>query len=198
MYTDKTQEQLVALLSEETVVTAEVSKKIIDNLVARGLSPEMFGSVLWHIKSKIQEAAIADNLNKVKDDEIGMAIDEIISDCWGYAESEVISEIKLSDTGEFSEDKEYELITTAKQTDHRYGDFEYKKEDLERMATHFNENIVGTEIPVDLNHDPEHIAYAWIKPGSMVVKESTLLEGHYSLYAQLYKFTPEGKDMITT
>ena len=66
------------------------------------------------------------------------------------------------------------------------------------MATHFNENIVGTEIPVDLNHDPEHIAYAWIKPGSMVVKESTLLEGHYSLYAQLYKFTPEGKDMITT
>lgn len=66
------------------------------------------------------------------------------------------------------------------------------------MAKNFNENIVGTEIPVDLNHDPEHIAYAWIKPGSMKVKESSNLDGHYSLYAQLYKFTPEGKDMVST
>lgn len=66
------------------------------------------------------------------------------------------------------------------------------------MAKNFNDNIVGTEIPVDLNHDPEHIAYAWIKPGSMKVKKSSQLDGHYSLYAQLYKFTPEGRDMITT
>lgn len=107
------------------------------------------------------------------------------------------SEIKLSEEG-FDENKEYELITTAKQTDHRYGDFEYSKEDLELMASNFNDNVVGTEIPVDLNHDPEHIAYAWIKPGSMTVKESTQLAGHFSLYGQLYKFTPEGRDMITT
>jgi hypothetical protein len=44
------------------------------------------------------------------------------------------------------------------------------------MATNFNENIVGTEIPVDLNHDPEHIAYAWISPKSMSVKESTKID----------------------
>jgi len=105
------------------------------------------------------------------------------------------SEIELA---EFSEDKEYELITTAKQTDHRYGDFQYSKEQLETMAKNFNDNVVGTEIPVDLNHDPEHIAYAWIKPWSMVVKESTQLKGEYSLYAQLYRFTPEGEDMIKT
>jgi hypothetical protein len=55
-------------------------------------------------------------------------------------------------------------MTTAKQTDSRYGNFEFTKKDLEEMATNFNENIVGTEIPVDLNHDPEHIAYAWITP----------------------------------
>jgi len=66
------------------------------------------------------------------------------------------------------------------------------------MAKNFNDNIVGTEIPVDLNHDPEHIAYAWIKPGSMEVKQSTNLDGHHSLYAQLYRFTPEGKDIVTT
>lgn len=90
------------------------------------------------------------------------------------------------------------MITTAKQTDARYGDFEYSKEELETMAKHFNEDVVGTEIPVDLNHDPEHIALAWIKPGSMVVKESTRLPGQYSLYAQLYKFTPDGKEKVET
>ena len=54
--------------------------------------------------------------------------------------TECLAEIVLSDT--FSEDKEYELITTAKQTDVRYGDFEYSKEDLETMAKNFNDNIV--------------------------------------------------------
>lgn len=66
------------------------------------------------------------------------------------------------------------------------------------MAKNFNDDVVGTEIPVDLNHDPEHIALAWIKPGSMVVRESTKLKGQYSLYAQLYRFTPDGKEKIET
>jgi isoleucyl-tRNA synthetase len=30
----------------------------------------------------------------------------------------------------------------------------------------------------------------------MVVKESSKLDGQYSLYAQLYKFTPEGEDLV--
>ena len=66
------------------------------------------------------------------------------------------------------------------------------------MAGNFNDNIVGTDIPVDINHDPDHMAYAWIKPGSMSVRKSTKLAGHDSLYAQLHKFTPEGKDIIST
>lgn len=32
----------------------------------------------------------------------------------------------------------------------------------------------------------------------MKVKESSTLDGHFSLYAQLYKYTPEGKDMVST
>ena len=31
----------------------------------------------------------------------------------------------------------------------------------------------------------------------MEVKESSKLEGQYSLYAQLYRFTPEGKDLVS-
>lgn len=179
-------------LSDESV-SPKVAKKVIDNLAARGLDVEMFNRVLYKLECMIGETAIRENLNKSTDEEINTAIDSMISDSMeGY-----YSEIVLSEEG-FDENKEYELITTAKQTDHRYGDFEYSKEDLELMAKNFNDNIVGTEIPVDLNHDPEHIAYAWIKPGSMTVKESSQLAGHYSLYGQLYKMTPKGKELITT
>lgn len=123
--------------------------------------------------------------------------EKLLSDFQEMDDKQITTEIHLSD-GNFSEDKQYELITTAKQTDHRYGDFEYSKTDLETMAQNFNENIVGTEIPVDLNHEPDHIAYAWIKPGSMTVKESGILPGHFSLYAQLHRFTPKGRELITT
>lgn len=180
-------------LSENTKVSAALAKRIIDNLNARDMDVAMFHRVLYKLECEIKEEAIAEKLNKSTNEDIGEAIDDIIAQSVdGY-----MSEITLSE-GEFDENKEYELITTAKQTDHRYGDFQYSKADLETMAKNFNENVVGTEIPVDLNHDENHMAYAWIKPGSMKVKKSSKLDGHYSLYAQLHKYTPEGKDYIST
>lgn len=109
--------------------------------------------------------------------------------------SEFITEILLAEQVDF-ENKEFEILTTAKQTDSRYWDFSFSKEQLEEMANNFNDDVVWTEIPVDLNHDPEHIAYAWIKPGSMTVKESSKLKWQYSLYCKLYKFTDEWKEII--
>jgi hypothetical protein len=100
--------------------------------------------------------------------------------------------------GEINENNEYELITTAKQTDSRYGDFRYTKADLEEMANNFNNEIVGTEIAVDLNHNPDCIALGWIMPKSMIVRESSKLKGHYSLYAKLHKLTPEGNKLMKT
>lgn len=209
-------ENLSQELSEETNITPQLAKRIIDNLQSRWLDLELFNQTLWEIKCAIKETAIAEKLNKSSDEEIWMAINEVI---WEWQEmrmseniEKLIKKFNIKDWEHFLyfqpqiifseweniEEKEYELITTAKQTDSRYWDFTYSKDDLETMAKNFNENIVWTEIPVDLNHDPEHIAYAWIKPGSMKIKESSKLDGQYSLYAQLYKFTPEGKDIITT
>lgn len=102
------------------------------------------------------------------------------------------------DLSEFDEETEFELITTAKQTDSRYGDFRFSKSDLQEMASNFNAGVAGTEVAVDLNHDEDHIALAWIQPGSMKVDESTKLKGEYSLYAKLYKFTPKGEEMVKT
>lgn len=75
-------------------------------------------SVLWEIKEKIIEDALLEKLNKTTDEDIGKAIDDMLDMRWGDYSEDVISEIVLSE--EFSEEKEYELITTAKQTDHRY------------------------------------------------------------------------------
>ncbi len=208
-------EELSQELSEQTKITPQLAKRIIDNLQARWMALELFNSILLEIKTAIKDEAIAEKLNKTNDEEIWKAIDEIAWNCQELYNEKIKElakiwsndefphflysqpEITFSEWETFSEDKQYELITTAKQTDSRYWDFAYSKSDLENMAKNFNDDIVWTEIPVDLNHDPEHIAYAWIKPKSMEVKKSTKLDWQYSLYAQLYKFTPEGKDLVT-
>lgn len=106
------------------------------------------------------------------------------------------SELQLE--GSFDPNKLFEIVTSAKQTDPRYNDFRFSKEQLEEMAYNFNNDLLGREIAVDLNHDEEGIALAWIKPDSMVVKESSRLKGEYSLYAQLYRFTPKGEELLST
>ena len=147
------------------------------------------------------DACVIAQKNKWHDDESAKKI------CWAIKErvewweeeniDECFSEIILAEWEDVLK-KQFELLTTAKQTDSRYWNFEFSKKDLQEMATNFNSNVVGTEIPVDLNHDPEHIAYAWITPWSMEVKESTQIKGQFSLFANLYKFTPEWKDMVQT
>ena len=106
-------------------------------------------------------------------------------------------QIELSEDG-FNTDAEFEILTSDKQYDSRYGNFSYSKKDLEEMAMNFNSDVRGVEIAVDLNHDREKKAYAWIKPGSMKVKESGKLGGQYSLYCQLYRYTPEGEELMKT
>lgn len=98
--------------------------------------------------------------------------------------------------GDITPDRYYELIHTGMNTDPRYGEFKFTKAQLEEMAKNFNEGIRGVEVAVDINHDPEKKAYAWIKPGSMKVEPSQNLTGQYSLFAQLYRFTPEGEKLV--
>lgn len=96
----------------------------------------------------------------------------------------------------FTEDKYYELLHTGKNTDQRYGDFEFTQQQLQEMADNFNGGVRGVEVAVDINHDPDKKAYAWIKPGSMTVMPSKNLIGQYSLFAQLYRFTEEGEKLV--
>lgn len=107
-----------------------------------------------------------------------------------------ILEISLAENADLSQ--EFEIITTAKQYDPRYGNFQYSKDDLDKMAKDFNEGVAGIEIAVDINHDPEKRAYAWVQPGSMNVKPARKLQGEYALNARLYRYTPEGEQLVKT
>lgn len=105
-----------------------------------------------------------------------------------------LSKISLDDLLE----KEFEFITTANQTDWRYGDFSFDLKQIKEMVKNFNDNVLGTEVAVDLNHQSQGGAYAWILPGSMRVGPSTRLEGQHSVFGKLYRFTPEGEKLVTT
>lgn len=98
----------------------------------------------------------------------------------------------------FDPDRDFELITSDKQYDTRYGNFSYSKEDLENMAKNFNDGVRGVEIAVDINHDREKRAYAWMKPTTAYVAESKKLSGKYSLYSKLHRYTPEGMELMKT
>jgi len=54
------------------------------------------------------------------------------------------------------------------------------------------------EIAVDINHDPEKRAYAWIAPQSLYVAPSRNEVGQYSLYGKLHRYTPEGEHFVRT
>jgi len=185
--------------SEDNDISSELAKKIIDILDSMGLDPASLWSVIYELERNILDATVKATIESSSEDELNTMINEAVKKAEKYmSENDIaFTEIILAEWEDVL-NKQFELLTTAKQTDSRYWNFEFSKEDLLEMATNFNSDIVGTEIPVDLNHDPEHIAYAWISPGSMEVKESTRMDWQFSLFANLYKFTPEGEDMVKT
>lgn len=182
--------------AEDNDISAELAKKIIDILDDKWLDPAALSSVLWRMEDAIKKEIVKEKIEEMTEKELNKIINDAIKEvekCF----CETIVKVNLAEWEDVL-DKEFELLTTAKQTDSRYWDFKFSKKDLQEMATNFNEDVVGTEIPVDLNHDPEHIAYAWIEPWSMRVAESTKIEWQFSLFGKLYKFTPEWEDMVKT
>jgi len=101
---------------------------------------------------------------------------------------------KISNDG-ITEDTEFEFFNSEAQIDGR-GKFQFSKEKLERIAENFNNSIIGHDIAVNVNHDPENKAVAWIKNGSMTVSESEAVPGKFSLFGKLEKYTTKGMEYI--
>jgi phage I-like protein len=83
----------------------------------------------------------------------------------------------------------FEVAKTGRWNDWRYGIFEVKSEQLEEMVSHFNEDLLEIKCALDLNHDPDGGALAWIA--------ELKVEGG-SLMARFEDWTEDGERKIRT
>lgn len=85
------------------------------------------------------------------------------------------------------ESKEFEILRTGEFYDRRYGKFSITEPLLAELVKNFDTNAYGQDIAVDINHESEKGAVAWIK---------SLSTRNGKLYAQLKDFTSEGKKLL--
>lgn len=79
---------------------------------------------------------------------------------------------------------EFQVLRVGEFYDPRYGVFQVTEERLQSLKRNFDEKILGIDVALDVNHDAEGGAYAWVS--SLAVREG-------GLWATFKDFTPEGK-----
>lgn len=77
----------------------------------------------------------------------------------------------------------FQVLKTGEYHDKRYGTFSITESILNKLKENFDSGILGVEAPLDLNHEPNHKAYAWVK--ELSVKDGVL-------WAKFKNFTEEG------
>jgi hypothetical protein len=82
------------------------------------------------------------------------------------------------------ENMEFQVLKVGEFYDQRYGVFKITEEKLQNLKQNFDQNVLGVELALDVNHEPEKGALAWVK--SLEVKGGVL-------WAKFKDFTEEGK-----
>jgi len=85
-------------------------------------------------------------------------------------------------------DKWFEVLRAGEHYDGRYGKFNITPKNIQELAENFKNNVVGTQLALDENHDPNHKAVAWLS--------DVKAEGN-SLYVKLKDFSSRGREYIT-
>lgn len=101
---------------------------------------------------------------------------------------EFLSEIRWSEVSESQlENTEFEILRVGKFHDSRYGTFPITTALLHELVNNFNQNVLGTEVAVDVNHDSSKGAISWIK---------TLRVMNNKVLATLKDYSEEGKKLF--
>lgn len=87
------------------------------------------------------------------------------------------------------EETAFEVLRTGEFHDNRYGKFEITEEKLLALKKNFEENVLEVEVALDVNHEPENGAFAWLK--SLEVRD--VGDGKKGLFARFKDFTEDGK-----
>lgn len=90
-------------------------------------------------------------------------------------------------TEEELSDHEFEVLKAGEYYDSRYGKFKVTEERIAALKKNFDEGVLGVDVALDVGHEWEKGAFAW-------VKELSVRGG--SLYAKFRDFTNEGKDFF--
>lgn len=98
----------------------------------------------------------------------------------------ILYEIKLGELTEL-EGKEFEILSSGKKA-YRGSVIDITEKDIDDMVENFNNDVVGTQLAVDVNHDPNHKAFAWF---------AGLRRKGSKLMAKFKDFTGEGKKLIS-
>jgi len=96
-----------------------------------------------------------------------------------------LTEINFSDNEDIT-NRYFEVLRVGKKV-YQGEVLEITNQMLSDFEEHFKNNIVGTQLALDVNHDPEHVAFAWI--------DDVKVEGD-SLMMKFKDFTEEGEDLI--
>ena len=83
------------------------------------------------------------------------------------------------------EDREFQVLRTGEFYDPRYGKFAITNKMLTDLKANFDSGVLGVDVALDIGHEPEKGASAWIK--ELSIKSN-------GLWAKFKDFTPAGKD----
>ena len=106
------------------------------------------------------------------------------------SESETLHVLSLAEatiTDGDLESTEYEILKTGQYYDRRYGKFAVTLDLLQRLKDNFDNKVLGVDLALDLNHNPEDGARAWIK--SLSIKND-------KLFMKIKDVTSEGKQIL--
>lgn len=81
----------------------------------------------------------------------------------------------------------FEVARCGTYYDWRYGTFAVTPDLLAELCANFGAGVLGTKVALDLNHEPDHKAYAWVT--------ALKCEGE-SLMARFGEWTPDGEKAI--
>lgn len=96
-----------------------------------------------------------------------------------------LAEINISE-GQLSE-TEFQVLRTGEFYDRRYGQFRITDQILQDIKRNFDENVLGIDVALDTNHEPDKGAKAWIS--SLEVRDG-------GLWAKFKDFTNEAQQFF--
>src|SRR3990167_2315297 len=85
------------------------------------------------------------------------------------------------------ETKEFEVLKTGEYYDSRYGKFQITEALMQDLKRNFDDKVLGVDVAIDLNHEPEKGAQAWIH--SLRIADGLLL-------AKFRDITEDGKRVL--